>query len=151
MHASVTRLRIRALRFVPAFLWRTFLTQRQVERAPGFFGGRLLIDSGLTFWTLTVWENEQAMKAFRGSGAHARVMPRLAEWCNEAAYAHWAPTGDPIPAWGEAYERLIAEGRQSRVTHPSRNHLDRQFASPRVSPLIGVDVKPAATAQTARH
>jgi hypothetical protein len=44
------------------FLWYAFLTQRQVERAAGFFGGRLLVDSRLTFWTLTVWEGEQRMK-----------------------------------------------------------------------------------------
>ena len=79
MLSSVTRLRVRSVRFLPAFLWKTFLSQRQVERAPGFLGGELLVDSGLTFWTLTVWGSEQAMKRFRGAGAHARVMSRLPE------------------------------------------------------------------------
>ena len=69
------------------FLWYTFLTQRQVERPAGFFGGKLLVDSRLTFWTLTVWEGEQRMKGFRGSGPHARVMSKLATWCDEAAYS----------------------------------------------------------------
>lgn len=147
MLASVTRLRVRSVRFVPAFLWRTFLSQRQVERAPGFFGGRLLLDSGLTFWTLTVWENEQAMRGFRGFGAHARVMSRLPEWCNEAAYGHWVETADSIPTWDEAHERLVAEGRLSRVEHPSENHSKRQFARPRLKPLIGVDLKPAGAAR----
>ncbi len=91
MFSSVTRLRVRLIRFLPSFLWYTFLTQLQVERAPGFVGGRLLVDSKNTFWTLTVWENEKAMKAFRGAGAHARVMFRLPKWCDEAAYAHWSP------------------------------------------------------------
>jgi hypothetical protein len=142
MLASVTRLRVRSLRFVPLFLWKTFLSQRQVLRTPGFLGGRLLVDSGLTFWTLTGWESEQAMKAFRGAGAHARVMPRLAEWCNEAAYAHWVQTGDTVPTWDEAYERLAADGRLSRVARPTRNHSERQFARPRLSPLIGQNLKP---------
>ena len=115
MVASVTRLRVRSLRFLPPFVWKTLLSQRQVVRAPGFFGGRLLIDSGLTFWTLTVWEGEHAMKAFRGAGEHARAMSRLAEWCNEAAYAHWVQAGDTVPTWDEAHERLVAEGRLSRV------------------------------------
>jgi heme-degrading monooxygenase HmoA len=74
---------------MPAFLWNTFLSQRQAVRAPGFVGGRLLVNAHRTFWTLTVWESEKAMKAFRGSGAHSQVMPRLAQWCDEAAYAHW--------------------------------------------------------------
>lgn len=128
------------------FLWYPFLTQRQVERAAGFFGGRLLVDSRLTFWTLTVWESEQRMKGFRGSGPHARVMSKLAKWCDEAAYSHWPTEG--VPAWEEAYERFVAEGRLSRVEHPSRSHIDRQFPIPRLSPLIGGDMKPAGPART---
>jgi len=67
----------------------TLLAQRQAVRAAGFAGGRLLIDKHRTYWTLTLWDNEKSMKAFRGSGAHGRVMPKLVEWCDEAAYAHW--------------------------------------------------------------
>jgi Domain of unknown function (DUF3291) len=143
--ASVTRLRVRSLRYLPAFLWQTFLSQRQVVSAPGFSGGRLLIDVGCTFWTLTVWRDEQAMKAFRGSAPHAKVMPRLMEWCNEASYAHWVSNGDSIPTWQEAHEHLVADGRLSRVAHPSPSHGARQFAKPRLKPLIGLDLKPRAS------
>jgi hypothetical protein len=140
--ASVTRLRVRSLRYLLAFLWQTFLSQRQVVRAPGFSGGRLLIDRRRTFWTVTVWHDERAMKAFRGSAAHAKVMPRLAEWCDEAAYAHWTSDGDSLPDWQEAYKHLIAEGRLSRVAHPSPDHDARQFSEPRLKPLIGNNLKP---------
>ena len=145
MLASVTRLRVRSVGYLPAFLWQTFLSQRQVIRAPGFSGGRLLVDAGRTFWTLTVWQDERAMKAFRGSAPHASVMPRLVEWCNEASYAHWALSGDSVPSWQEAHEHLVADGRLSRVAHPSPNHEARQFASPRLKPLIGLDLKPPAS------
>ena len=131
MLASVTRLRLRSVMFLPMFVWRTILSQRQLERAEGFLGGRLLVDPGMTFWTLTVWESELAMRGFRGSGAHARVMARLPEWCDEAAYGHWVQTGDQIPTWEEAYERLVAEGRLARVAHPTENHSARRFAEPR--------------------
>ena len=60
MFASVTRLRVRSLRYVPGFLWMTFLSQRQVVRAPEFVGGKLLIDARRTFWTLTAWGSERA-------------------------------------------------------------------------------------------
>ena len=80
-------------------MWYTFASQRQVVRAAGFCGGRLLIDARRTFWTLTAWEDERAMKSFRGTGAHARVMPRLFEWCDEAAYAHWTVPDGEIPDW----------------------------------------------------
>jgi heme-degrading monooxygenase HmoA len=89
---------------------------------------------------LTVWESEQAMKKFRSSGAHARVMTRLPRWCNEAAYAHWVATADLIPTWDEAHQRLVAE-------HPSENHTKRLFARPRLQPLIGGDLKPAGVAR----
>jgi len=143
MLASVTRLRVRSLRYLPSFLWMTFLSQRQVARAPGFLSGRLLVDTRYTFWTLTVWESERAMKAFRGSGTHAKVMPRLVEWCDEAAYAHWAPNSATVPSWPEAHERLVSEGRLSRVAHPSPGHEARQFSKPRLKPLIGSELKPA--------
>jgi hypothetical protein len=145
MFASVTRLRVCSVKYLPAFLWRTFLSQGQVRRALGFYGGRLLIDVRLTFWTLTVWEDERSMKSFRGSGAHAKVMPRLAQWCDEASYAHWTPTGDSVPLWPEAYEHLTAEGHLSRVSHPSPDHEARHFPKPRLKPLIGADLKPAAS------
>ncbi len=57
-----------------------------------------------------MWEeDENSMKAFRGSGSHARAMPKLVEWCDEAAYAHWAQADGSIPDWSEAYERLVRE------------------------------------------
>jgi Domain of unknown function (DUF3291) len=146
MFASVTRLRVRSVWFVPGFLWMTLRSQRQVVRAAGFVGGRLLVDRGLTFWTLTVWESEGAMKAFRGSGPHAKVMPKLVEWCNEAAYAHWNPAGASVPTWPEAYDHLTSEGKLSRVAHPSPDHEARRFPPPRLTPLIGQELKPAGKA-----
>jgi|SRR5277367_2610264 len=141
MFASVTRLRVRLVRDLPIFLWNTFLTHQQIVRAPGFVGGRLLVDTHRTYWTLTVWENERTMKAFRGSGAHARVMPSLAGWCDEAAYAHWDVADAVLPSWPEAYERMVRDGKLSRVTNPSADHTARVFAQPRLKPLIGVDLK----------
>jgi hypothetical protein len=143
MLASVTRLRVRSFATLPAFLWMTFLVQRQTVRAPGFVGGGLLLDNLRTYWTLTVWEDEKSMKAFRGSAPHAAVMPKLAEWCDEAAYAHWAVADRLIPSWPEAYERLVSEGRPSRVARPSQDHESRRFRSPRLQPLIQVNLKAA--------
>ena len=142
MVVSVTRLRVRRWRHMPAFMWYSFASQRQVVRAAGFCGGRLLIDARRTFWTLSAWEDERAMKAFRGSGAHARVMPRLFEWCDEAAYSHWTVSDRELPDWLQAYEHLSSEGRLSRVAHPSNDHVERRFSKPRLQPLIGQDISP---------
>jgi len=144
MLASVTRLRVRSVRNLPAFLWMTFLVLRQTSRTVGFLGGRILIDNLHTYWTLTAWENETAMKAFRGSGPHAGVMPKLVEWCDEAAYTHWIGADDSIPEWLEAYDHLVSDGRLSRVALPSRDHASRIFPKPRLRPLIEQNLKPAA-------
>jgi uncharacterized protein DUF3291 len=146
MFASVTRLRVRTLMYLPSFLWHTRQSQAQVERAAGFVGGRLLVDRHWTFWTLTVWEAEKAMKAFRGSGAHAQVMPHLANWCDEAAYAHWQTTGETVPTWPEAYQHLLTTGKLSRVHHPSPAHEAKLFVQPRLQPLVGADLKPKKSA-----
>ena len=143
MLASVTRLRVKSGWYMPGFFWKTFLAQRQVARAPGFLGGRLLVDKHRTFWTLSVWESEKAMKAFRGAGPHAKVMPRLVEWCDEASYAHWSIPDASVPTWQEAYEHLVGEGRLSRVARPSADHKARHFPAPRLQPLIGQDVNPS--------
>ncbi len=120
----------------------TLLAQRQAVRAAGFAGGRLLIDKRRTYWTLTLWDSEKSMKAFRGSGAHGRVMPKLVEWRDEAAYAHWITEGNSIPDWPEACEQLLREGRLSRVARPSPDHESLRFPEPRLRPLIGQDLKP---------
>jgi hypothetical protein len=128
---------MRFARHLPLIWWNTFLMQRQVVRSAGFVGGRLLVDAHRTYWTLTVWENEKTMKAFRGSGAHGRVMPRLAKWCDEAAYAHWETADEIIPEWPEAYEHLVRDGKLSRVENPSADQTGRRFPKPRLRPMIG--------------
>jgi len=142
MFASVTRLRVRSIWYLPQFLLRTMLSQRQTVRSAGFVGGRLLVDRSLTFWTLTVWRSEQEMKKFRGAGVHAKAMRKLPLWCDEASYAHWNSEGETVATWPEAYARLVAEGKLSAVMHPSPNHEARRFREPRLEPTIGQDLKP---------
>lgn len=149
MLVSFTRLRVRSLKYLPAFLWQTFRSQRQVVHASGFSGGRLLVDSRWTFWTLTLWETDTAMKGFRGAATHGKVMRRLPEWCDEASYAHWLQDDDIVPSWPAAHERLMKEGRLSRVEHPSSDHTACHFPLPRLKPLIGQDLRPTGAIRRA--
>ncbi len=142
MFISLTRLRIRRLLDLPQFLWHTRYAEKQASKAAGFLGGRLLVDKHRVYWTLTGWESEKAMKAYRGAGAHGAVMKRLPSWCDEAAYTHWETPDTTIPAWPEAYERLKSSGKLSRVEHPSAAHEAREFPAPRLQPLIGGEIKP---------
>jgi len=98
MFVSVTRLRVRRFIDLPVFLWKTQLAKRQVIRVPGFLGGKTSGGWASHVLDLTVWESDRAMKAYRGSGAHSGVMPRLVEWCDEAAYTHWESADATVQA-----------------------------------------------------
>jgi len=130
---SVTRLRVRSWRFVPQFIWHALKTGRQVERASGFIGGRVLREARNAFWTLTAWEDETAMRAYRNAGAHRDVMPKLLEWCDEASVAHWSQDNLELPDWQESHRRMVEAGRLSKVKHPSPAQASNYIAPPRPS------------------
>src|SRR5436190_7759566 len=67
---SVTRLRLRSARFLFPFLWSVFFIRRQLTGAEGNRGFQLRNESQMTFWTLSAWTDEAAMKAFMLSGPH---------------------------------------------------------------------------------
>jgi hypothetical protein len=129
---SVTRLRIRAGRYMLPFLWYTLRSYRQAKRAPGCLPASTLRDANRAFWTLTAWSDEAAMKRFMLAGAHRKVMPKLLEWCDEASVAHWAQDGPDLPDWPEAHRRMLQHGRPSKVNHPSPAHVARAIPPPHV-------------------
>jgi hypothetical protein len=136
---SLTRLRIRSIRFMPFFLLHAIRSQNQVKRAPGFLAGALLPDEHRTFWTMTAWDSEESMRQFMLSGPHKAAMPKLIHWCDEASVAHWPQpdTQDPepwtLPSWSDADQRMRSSGRPSKVAHPSPNHANLTYKAPRTS------------------
>ena len=127
---SVTRLRVRKYRFLPGFGYYTLLSFIQGWRAEGNLRILALRDRRLTFWTITVWRDADAMKSFRNSGAHRLAMSWLSEWCDEATYLHWQQESDQPPGLKLAHTRLVAEGVVSRVKYPSPDHAARRFEAP---------------------
>jgi quinol monooxygenase YgiN len=116
---SVTRLRVRSLLFLPAFLLATARIVKEARTAEGNLGVKLLRDRRNAFWTCTCWSSEESMKAFLLEGAHGDVMRKLLTWCDEAALAHWGQESDEMPSWEDAHRSLLRRGRTSKVNHPS--------------------------------
>lgn len=138
---SLTRLRIRSIRFLPFFAVYAFRSVRQVSRAPGFKDGAVLNDRERAFWTMTAWDSQNSMRQFMNSGAHKKAMPHLLNWCDEASVAHWEQEDGILPSWTDAARRMRESGRASKVRFPSPEHATLIFAEPRTS--AGTPILPA--------
>lgn len=116
---SVTRLKLRSLRFLLPFMIEATRSRKQASRSPGCLGVAVRKTRGLAFWTLTTWESQSGMRAFMTASPHRDVMPKLAHWCDEAAVEHWDEDSGELPGWERAADQLAKLGRLSRVSHPS--------------------------------
>lgn len=135
---SVTRLRIRSIRFLPFFALQILQTRRQVRRARGFRDGSLLPDRAWVFWTLTAWDSQASMKQYMTTGAHRKAMPSLINWCDEASVVHWETPNETLPSWNEADRQMRASGRASKVRYPSSDHASLDYRPPRTSTAASI-------------
>lgn len=130
---SLTRLRIRSIRFVPLFVLHMLRTLRQVKKAPGFQHGALLADRSWTFWTMTAWDTHESMRQYMTTGSHKTAMPHLLNWCDEASVAHWNQPESTLPSWTDADQRMREGGRASKVRNPSPQHGNLSYRTPRTT------------------
>jgi hypothetical protein len=140
---SVTRLRIRSVRFMPSFAMHTLRSIQQVKKTPGFQGGSVLVDRRWTFWTMTTWDCQDSMRQFMTQGPHRAAMPNLLDWCDEASVVHWDQPEDGLPAWIEADQRMREGGRPSKVNFPTSGHATLGYPPPRAT-TAGL-IRPAKT------
>lgn len=126
MHNSITRLRLHSLFTLPAFARASREISAQCGATAGFVSGAILAEGRLVFWTRTAWQSADAMKAFRDSGVHREIMPKLMEWCDEASVVQWE--GEAETDWAAIYARMVEHGRLSRVKNPTRAHSEKRFA-----------------------
>ncbi len=119
---SITRLRVRSILLMPLFALHAMRTMTQAQKAAGVLGVETRFEPGNVVWTKTIWQDEAAMKGYRNTGAHQIAMRLLADLCSEAAYARWQQPTPALPTWEEAHQRVLTEGKLSKVKHPSPLH-----------------------------
>ena len=124
---SITRLRLKSIFSLPAFLSANSASIKQLLITEGYVAGKELTDKGLIFWTLTLWNADADMKSFRNSPPHRKAMQKLPDWCNEATYAHWLQEEATLPDWTTVHERMLSEGVVSKVRFPTDRHLTKSF------------------------
>ena len=128
---SITRLRLRSAWYLLPFFWHTMASAKQLVNHSKFLKGKTMMDKGLAFWKMTLWRDEADMRAYRNTDAHKKAMPKLQHWCNEASVVHWHQESEEFPTWLEAHQRMMKEGRLSKVKHPSPAHTLEQIPAPR--------------------
>lgn len=89
------------------------------------------------------------MRAFRRSGAHLKAMPKLLDWCDEAAVATMSESADAPPAPAEAARLLAAEGRMSKVRSPSPAQARGELWPDGIVPMHGKVFGPARAGRVA--
>lgn len=125
---SVTRFRVRKLRYLPLFMFHASRAISQARKAEGYVAGAVGRDADFAFWTMTVWQCEKSMVDYVASGAHRNAMPHLRDWGIEASALRWTQEGSVLPAWSEAEHRMRTQGRASNLRHPGPKHLELNYA-----------------------
>jgi hypothetical protein len=142
---SVTRARVRRLWHVPGFARHAVPAFVQAQRSQGFQGGSVLRDRDFTFWTLTMWDGMDSMRAYMLSDPHRAAMPKFVDWCDEASVVHWEQDDPALPTWPEAERRMRAEGRPSTLRHPSPHHATLDFRAARTTASSPIPTAPPRT------
>ena len=116
---SITRARLRSIRFLLPFTRCSLQRWWQARNAAGNLGVRLRKTRGLRFWTLTIWENENVLESYRDIILRGKVVPRARHWFDENSAAHWGQESAAMPRWEDAASLLKEHGHLSEVDHPS--------------------------------
>ncbi len=53
---------------------------------------------------------------------HAKAMRHIQNWADESCVVHWAQESTESPSWPELSRRMKAEGRTTKLRHPSQAH-----------------------------
>ena len=107
--AFATKLPLTAHRYVPGFLRDTLRIRRQLRGAPGLVGYALRADLvAKTFWTVSVWEDEDFLRTFAASEPHRTVMRRVPARMATSALRPFDVAGADVPLrWPDVQARLL--------------------------------------------
>jgi hypothetical protein len=94
------------------FLMLSLRIWRQARRSPGLVGVSLrAFPARKTYWTLSAWADEAALREFARTDPHRTIMKRARPWTKTATFRFWTvPAGELKPAalWADAEARINA-------------------------------------------
>lgn len=107
LYISITGLRLRAWWHFPAFVYHSFRAMAQVRRSAGNIAVDAWKGAGV-YHTLTVWENERAVKRFVYQGHHRAAIKVFATIATGKTYGF---SSSEIPNRREAVSIWQEKGR----------------------------------------
>ncbi|WP_405825519.1 DUF3291 domain-containing protein [Streptomyces sp. NBC_01390] len=115
-----SRLEVRSLKDVPRFFLRSLAAWKQVRSAPGAYGATLIAEPlKRTFWTLSAWEDRQALYTYARTEPHKSVMTGLRSTVSRSVFTFWETPAAGLPLdWSDARDRLAAQERTDADGNP---------------------------------
>ncbi|MEU9023860.1 hypothetical protein [Actinomadura sp. NPDC048394] len=105
-----SRLEVRSLRHVPGFLLTSMSLLRQARRSDGAHGVALKAQLlKRTFWTLSAWRDEQAIRAYAAAEPHRSSMRAKRAVMRGSTFVFWQAKAADLPIGWEEARRRIAE------------------------------------------
>jgi heme-degrading monooxygenase HmoA len=104
----VSKLPLTAHRHVPGFLRDAGRVRRQLAAAPGLVGYSLLAELvAKTFWTVSVWDDEAALRAFAVADPHRAITRRVPARMAASGFHTFEVRGAELPLrWPASKDRL---------------------------------------------
>jgi len=108
---QVSRLELAHVRDVPGFLLAALQIRRWVLQADGAIGMSLIAQPlKRTFWTLSAWQDEDAIKRLMTSDRHRAAMTKYQDRMSDSHFHTWHETDPALlpPDWDAAQTRLLS-------------------------------------------
>ena len=101
--AMASRLPLRGYISVPGFLRSTMAVRRQLAGTDGLVGYGLFAELGRkTFWTFSVWRDQESLDAFARGEPHQTIMKRLQPLMGKTNFKFFPLAGSDLPlSWEE--------------------------------------------------
>lgn len=106
---SITGLELRSALYAPRFWYHAIRSMQQAQAAPGNRSAEARSLNGVHH-TLSVWQDEAAMRAYLTAGAHGRAMAAFRSMATGKTIGYAAETA---PDWAEVPEIWRSRGRIS--------------------------------------
>jgi heme-degrading monooxygenase HmoA len=118
--ALLTFLPLKRYRGIITLMRRNRGVAAQLRETPGLVGFTFRAKFlGHRFWTLSVWEDEQALMTFVGKSPHVDTMSALGPYTAKTAFTRWRVKGAGIPlAWERALTRAASPEAQTASDRP---------------------------------